>query len=686
MDALINTVNEVQDAFANIKRSVDLKLPQIAVVGSQSCGKSSVLESIVGRDFLPRGSGIVTRCPLVLQLIQLPPRETEEWGEFLHIKGKKFTDFAQIRDEITNRTNDVAGPQAITDKPIHLKLFSSQVLNLTLIDLPGLVMNAVGDQPKDIDIQIKRMVMKYVENPTTIILAISPANTDLATSQSLRLANQLDPQGTRTVGVLTKLDLMDKGTDCMDVLTNQLFPLRHGYVGVVCRSQQDIKDRTTMADARKAERSFFENSDIYRPLADQSGTEFLSKKLNQLLLNHIRATLPKLKEQVDSLWVENQKQMEVLGMLDDANYDPGAQLLSLIKIFTTTISKTIDGGVTEATKEIMGGARLNYIFYECFVSYISSFTAVKELTDDYIRINAHNMSGMHATLFPSDNVFIALVKQQIRRLDDPCQKCIGFILEELQNIIAVSAMKADRFPKLKDEFVRIGRDLLAEYKTTASHHVRTIIDAEHCYINVRHPQMERLAQEAFFKMYGVKPKDGESLTSAEDSGDGKGGKGDDKNKDKDKDKKSSEDDKKDKKNVKAIEDKKKGSGGIIDSLTNPNSSMSDVPSRILLGSSMSDHEKRMYEAIRLMVKGYFDIVKGNVADQVPKAITLLIITRLREDIDSRLVKELYREKTITDLLSEPPEIVNKRKMAAEMKEALTKARSKLNEVASFSTV
>lgn len=73
------------------------QLPSVAVLGGQSSGKSSVLESIVGKDFLPRGSGIVTRRPLVLQLHK---QDGEEYGEFLHARGKKFTDFQAICKEI----------------------------------------------------------------------------------------------------------------------------------------------------------------------------------------------------------------------------------------------------------------------------------------------------------------------------------------------------------------------------------------------------------------------------------------------------------------------------------------------------------------------------------------------------------------------------------------------------------
>lgn len=125
------------------------------MVGSQSAGKSSVLENIVGRDFLPRGSGIVTRRPLILQLINVEDDDTEpdenaayrnptqarrsEWAEFHHIPSRRFTDFGDVKREIENETSRVAGAnKGINRQPINLKIYSPHVLNLTLVDLPGL--------------------------------------------------------------------------------------------------------------------------------------------------------------------------------------------------------------------------------------------------------------------------------------------------------------------------------------------------------------------------------------------------------------------------------------------------------------------------------------------------------------------------------------------------------------------
>ncbi|GET90511.1 GTP-binding protein, putative [Leishmania tarentolae] len=681
MEQLIGVINELHDAFAGVKMSIKLNLPQIAVVGSQSCGKSSVLESIVGKDFLPRGSGIVTRCPLVLQLVQLPKSNNEEWGEFLHIPDKKFYDFNQIQDEITRRTIEIAGPSAITDKAISLKVYSNMVLNLTLVDLPGLVMNAVGDQPKDIDRQIKDMVTRYVSPKNTIILAISPANTDLATSQSLRLAKQLDPEGVRTVGVLTKIDLMDKGTDCFDVLQNKVLHLRHGFVGVVCRSQQDINDRKSMEAARRSEYEFFANSSIYSPIAEESGTAYLTKKLNYLLLEHIKAVIPDLKRHVDQLMEATKKQMEKLGMFDQDITEPSAQLLSLIKLFSDSLNHTIDGGITDATRELLGGARLDYIFHECFATYVTSLSATKDLTDDYIRINTRNMAGMHATLFPSDQVFVALSKQQIARLEEPCIKCVTFVYEELTKIVEICAGKVERYPNLKEAIISICKKMLLDYRLPTSTHVRTIIKAERGFINVKHPMMDELAQRAFANIYGT--TNGESSSTQPKASDPNasatgGATADGKQSIRDK-----KDERKGSKDEKRPERSKDPSHA--DTSMNPGSKpdMNDVPSRIMLGKNMTMHEQYMNNAIREMVEGYFSIVKGNVADQVPKAITLLMITRLREEVYARLVCELYSDKTAKALLAEPPSIAMQRKAAKEMLEALTKAQNALNSVRDY---
>jgi len=92
--------------------------------------------------------------------------------------------------------------QGICPEPIHLKIFSPRVLTLTLVDLPGITKVPVGDQPDDIEFQVRDMCLRYISNPNSIILAVTAANTDLATSEALKLAKDVDPDGMKLISFM----------------------------------------------------------------------------------------------------------------------------------------------------------------------------------------------------------------------------------------------------------------------------------------------------------------------------------------------------------------------------------------------------------------------------------------------------------------------------------------------------
>ena len=258
---LINLVDQLRDVGVNEY----IQLPRIASLGTQSSGKSSVLESIVGLDFLPRGDGVVTRRPLELRLNHTI--EGKPWARFDEVKDQKFTDFNKVRETIEKLTDDVcAGEKNIVDKPIVLNVYSPTCPDLTLIDLPGITRVPVGKQPKNIEEITKNMAKRYCQDPLTIILCVIAANADIATSDGLKMAKELDKEGKRTLGVLTKLDIMDKGTDAKKVLLNQEIPLKLGYIAVKNRSKQDLIDKISMEETQKKERDFFKNHPIYKHL------------------------------------------------------------------------------------------------------------------------------------------------------------------------------------------------------------------------------------------------------------------------------------------------------------------------------------------------------------------------------------------------------------------------------------
>lgn len=306
-----------------------------------------MLENFVGRDFLPRGSGIVTRRPLILQLIH----SNQEYGEFLHLQNKRFTDFLEIRNEIQRETDRVTGSnKGISPVAINLKIFSPHVLDLTLVDLPGMTRVAVGDQPADIEVQIREMILNFISSENCLILAVSAANSDLANSDALKLAREVDPGGLRTIGVLTKLDLMDHGTDAKEILENKLIPLRFGYIGVVNRSQRDIDSQKNIAAALESEQKFFLQHPAYKPILERLGTPFLQKSLNAHLTRHISETLPGLRSRLLQQSSEIQRQISNYRMefdYEDPNWKSKALILHVLKFAQLFRFDTFGGAETD---------------------------------------------------------------------------------------------------------------------------------------------------------------------------------------------------------------------------------------------------------------------------------------------------------------------------------------------------
>uniref|UniRef100_A0A3Q1H055 Dynamin-2 n=1 Tax=Acanthochromis polyacanthus TaxID=80966 RepID=A0A3Q1H055_9TELE len=485
MEDLIPLINKLQDAFSSIGQSCNLDLPQIAVVGGQSAGKSSVLENFVGRDFLPRGSGIVTRRPLILQLVN----NKAEYAEFLHCKGKKFVDFDEVRSEIEAETDRITGSnKGISPIPINLRVYSPHVLNLTLIDLPGMTKVAVGDQPADIEHQIRDMLMQFITKESCLILAVTPANTDLANSDALKIAKEVDPQGMRTIGVITKLDLMDEGTDAKDILENKLLPLRRGYIGVVNRSQKDIDGKKDIRAALAAERKFFLSHPGYRHIAERMGTPHLQKTLNQQLTNHIRDTLPGLRSKLQSQLLSLEKEVEEFKNFrpDDPTRKTKA-LLQMVQQFGVDFEKCIEGSGDQVdTNELSGGAKINRIFHERF-----PFELVKIVFDEKelrreISHAIKNVHGVRTGLFTPDLAFEVIVKKQIVKLKTPCLKCIDLVIQELINTVRQCTNKLNSYPRLREETERIVTTHVREREGKTKDQVLLLIDIELSYINTNH--------------------------------------------------------------------------------------------------------------------------------------------------------------------------------------------------------
>eukprot|EP00172_Hildenbrandia_rubra_P000583 Plantae.Rhodophyta-Hildenbrandia_rubra.ctg13126.p1 GENE.Plantae.Rhodophyta-Hildenbrandia_rubra.ctg13126~~Plantae.Rhodophyta-Hildenbrandia_rubra.ctg13126.p1 ORF type:complete len:447 (-),score=87.93 Plantae.Rhodophyta-Hildenbrandia_rubra.ctg13126:4036-5376(-) len=429
MERLIPVVNRLQEVFQRVGVSSPIDLPQITVVGAQSSGKSSVLEAICGLHFLPRGSGIVTRRPTVVQLHRLKKRDDEDkkgvkgdgkkgrmWIEFSHLPGKKFMDLTKVREEIQEETNRSAGTnKKIKPQPIILKVYSEDVVDLTVVDLPGITRVPVGDQPDDIERLVRALIVSFIEKPNSIILAVHPANADLATSDALQLARNVDPDGLRTLGVITKIDLMDEGTNALDMLQGKVFPLRKGYVGVVNRSQADIDEDVSSEHAREAEISFFRKTPVYAPYADQMGSAYLANTLSTMLMAHIRDCLPGIRTKLGKQLADAKEQLKVLGPIISGSEKAGAELLNSLTRYAAEFSNAIDGRPQSriATSELYGGARINYIFHDVFGERLAAMDPFEDLSTEDVRTAIRNATGHRTPLFVPEAAFELLVKRQV---------------------------------------------------------------------------------------------------------------------------------------------------------------------------------------------------------------------------------------------------------------------------------
>ncbi|PAA83032.1 hypothetical protein BOX15_Mlig016602g3 [Macrostomum lignano] len=494
MEHLIFVINQLQDACASSGTSIRIDLPQIAVVGSQSAGKSSVLENFVGRDFLPRGSGIVTRRPLILQLMNYQT----EYAEFGHIRGKKFVNFDEVRREIEVETDRLTGQnKGISNVPITLRVYSPQVLNLTLVDLPGMTKVAVGDQPPDIEQQVRTMIWEFISKDNCLILAVSPANSDLANSDALKLAKEADPSGSRTIGVLTKLDLMDAGTDARDVLENRFLPLRRGYVGVVNRSQKDVDGRKDISSAMAAERKFFLGHPAYRHMAERMGTAHLQRCLNQQLVGHIRDTLPTLRAALQSRLTELEAEHRAFGGLDPDDPNAKAKIMAtLINQFIENFTKAIEGFGEVSTKELSGGAKINKIIHDRYMYMLhksSRYIGEKHYTESderelrrEIKFAIRNIHGIRTGLFTPDLAFETVVRQQIGRLKEPTLRCVELVTAELGSVVHKCAHEMRSYPRLRETVEGIVSARIREREVEAKSQLMLTMDIQLGYINTNH--------------------------------------------------------------------------------------------------------------------------------------------------------------------------------------------------------
>ncbi|XP_053172736.1 interferon-induced GTP-binding protein Mx-like [Scomber japonicus] len=415
------------DSLRSLGVEKDLALPAIAVIGDQSSGKSSVLEALSGVA-LPRGSGIVTRCPLELKMKRM--KEGEEWFGKISYQDheEEIEDPEDVEKKIREAQDEMAGVGVgISDDLISLEIASPDVPDLTLIDLPGITRVAVKGQPENIGDQIKRLIQKFITKQETISLVVVPCNVDIATTEALKMAQQVDPDGERTLGILTKPDLVDKGTEetVIGIAHNEIIHLKKGYMIVKCRGQKEITEKVSLTEAIEREKAYFKDHVYFHTLYNDglATVPKLAEKLTLELVHHIERSLPRLGEQIEEKLEQTQTELEKYGTGPPSDAaDRLAFLIDKVSAFNQDALSLTTGEELKCGERINVFSTLRREFGKWNNHLEHSGAKFNDRIETEVEEYEETYRGRELPGFINYKTFELMVKQQIKQLEEPAIK------------------------------------------------------------------------------------------------------------------------------------------------------------------------------------------------------------------------------------------------------------------------
>jgi len=496
---ILNIANDINGLFSetNLAESKpELSLPRLIVVGTQSAGKSSVLNGIMSMDILPTSRTMTTRTPIDLRLHQLKQSALSgivgtaavesyvEFGEYTQegwVSEKKInikqpipldTEITEIREYITKKTIEVAGEgMNISAKPIVINIYSPNVPNLSLVDLPGLTLVACQDkgQPADIKDRIENLVVSYIKQKKTIILAVMQAKSDLETDIGLALIKKYDIDGQRIVGVLTKPDLMNNETHIGEYLTNNIsknLMLTYGYYVVKNRNGQEMKD-LNIIKGFELEKDYFTNHYEYKkPIyKDRIGNHNLTNSLSKILIASITEMLPSVMTEIISLETKLNNKLDKIGQ--ELPTTKEGKLSFMNKYISNFYYRFMDS--VESRGTVLNSGKM---IKDTFITYRKELVDIKPFTSnskvynaDYFKHIIASFEGNHMSFhIPPIQILEACMTdprhKPIMTLQDKSLKCVDGICELIINLI--------RNISMQEEF--------AQYPQLAAHIMSSLID------------------------------------------------------------------------------------------------------------------------------------------------------------------------------------------------------------------
>lgn len=510
---ILNVANEINGIFSetNLTESkTEISLPRLIVVGTQSSGKSSVLNSIMTMEILPTGKNMTTRTPLELRLHNLKG-STDGWVEFGEysqngwVSEKKISikvpipaeeEINDIRDYISKKTIDIAGEgMNISSTPIIINIYSPNVPNLSLVDLPGLTMVACTDkgQPEDIKDRIENLVVSYIKQKKTIILAIMQARSDLETDIGLALIKKYDTEGQRIIGVLTKPDLMNQESTIGEYLTNSIsknLMLTYGYYVVKNRNGQELKDYNIIKGF-ELEKDYFSNHPEYKKTIykDRTGTHNLTTNLSKILISSVTEILPTVMTEILSL--ENKINSKLDKMGADLPPTKDGKLSFMNKYVSNFYYKFMDS--VESRGTFLNTGKLikdNFITYRNELHNIHPFNNNKIYNSDYFKNIISSFEGNHMSFHtPPIQILEACMTDErhkpILTLRDKSLRCVDNICEILINLLRNLSMSEEfsQYPMFVSSIMNTTIDeIISKTKEKSKQSISELLKNENEYI------------------------------------------------------------------------------------------------------------------------------------------------------------------------------------------------------------
>nr|XP_046240534.1 interferon-induced GTP-binding protein Mx-like [Scatophagus argus] len=472
------------DSLRSLGVEKDLALPAIAVIGDQNSGKTSVLEALSGVA-LPRGSGTATQCPLKLKTKRT--KEGEEWYGKISYQRKvnenyeeKIKNPADVEKKIQEAQNNLTGTSVgISEEPIDLEIASPDVPDLTLIDLPSINRVAVKGQPENIGEEIKRLIKKFIRKQETIILVVVPCTVDIANTEALKMAQEVDPDGERTLGILTKPDLVDKGTEetVVKIVHNEVIHLKMGYMIVRCRGHQEITEKVSLIEAMEREKTFFQDHAHFQILYNegQATVPKLAEKLTLELVHHTEKSLPRLKEQTE------EKLAQTRAELDRCGNEPPSDATERLVFLTEKVTAFTQDAISLTTgEELKCVDRINIFttlrreFEKWIVHLEHSGENFNKRIEKEVEEYEERYRGRELPGFINFKTFEFIVKEQIKQLEEPAVKRLKEVGDAVRKeFIQLAQNCFAGLPNLVDKSKANIEAIKKEKESTAENMLRT---------------------------------------------------------------------------------------------------------------------------------------------------------------------------------------------------------------------